>query len=460
MRKKSVSALLIYVVMMMTAAAWAAQPGGPGDDGVDSSTETIWLSSLDVSRIEQGWGQGRSDRSVQNRRLTIAGRSFQRGIGTHANSNIPLLLGGNGVELSGLAGVDDETGRRGSVVFKIEADRKEIWNSGLMGPGDDAKAFTLDVRGVKSLVLLATDVGDGFDWDHADWVDLKITMINNGKPKLDIPPVEDAVILTPKPAPTPRINGAKVFGVRPGSPFLFRIAATGDRPMTFSANGLPMGLHLDTATGQITGRLEKAGEYVVTLHARNALGQADRKLKIACGSQIGLTPALGWNSWNCFASAVTADDIKAAADAMVKSGLINHGWTYINIDDYWQVHRNSSDVTLQGPKRDAEGRILPNPRFPDMPGLVDYVHGKGLKIGQIRRPAAGVHGRGRAVGVSAVLIMNSRMRSSMLNGASIISNTTGVLTGPNWKTIVVRPTGTPTPSGVSEDRHPAIETNS
>ena len=199
--------------------------------------ETIWLSSLDVSRVEQGWGQARSNRSVDNRRLMIAGQRYQNGIGTHANSSIPLLLDGNGVELSGRAGLDDETNGRGSVVFQITADGKEIWTSGLMRPRDAAKEFTLDVKGVKSLVLQALDGGDGFDYDHADWVDLKITMINNGKPKLDIPPIEDAVILTPKPAASPRINGAKVLGVRPGSPFLFTIAATGDRPMTFSADG-------------------------------------------------------------------------------------------------------------------------------------------------------------------------------------------------------------------------------
>src|ERR1035437_7047982 len=58
-------------------------------------------------------------------------------------------------------------------------------------------------------------------------------------------PAEPAVILTPKPSPKPRINGAKVFGVRPGNPFLYTIAATGDRPMTFSAKGLPAVLQLD-----------------------------------------------------------------------------------------------------------------------------------------------------------------------------------------------------------------------
>jgi len=108
--------------------------------------------------------------------------------------------------------------------------------------------------------------------------------------------------------------------------------------------------------------------------------------KIVVGPQIGLTPALGWNSWNCFGSAVTAQKVKAAADAMVTSGLVNHGWSYINIDDYWEVHRNSKDKTLQGPQRDAKGRIIPNPRFPDMKGLAKYVHGKGLRIGIYSSP--------------------------------------------------------------------------
>ena len=64
-------------------------------------------------------------------------------------------------------------------------------------------------------------------------------------------------ILTPPAPPTPRINGAKVFGARPGSEFLFAIPASGDRPMTFAAEGLPKGLSLDPSTGFITGRVKK-----------------------------------------------------------------------------------------------------------------------------------------------------------------------------------------------------------
>jgi alpha-galactosidase len=189
------------------------------------------------------------------------------------------------------------------------------------------------------------------------------------------------------PAPgTPRINGADVFGVRPGSPFFFTIPATGERPMKFSAKHLPRGLKLDAETGRITGTLKSKGEFTVTLRAKNIFGRAEKEFRIVCGDQIALTPPMGWNSWNCFGHAVSADRVKRAADAMVKSGLINHGWTYINIDDDWQNNHNSQNPASQGAFRDAKGFVVPNSRFPDMKGLADYVHSRGLKIGLYSSP--------------------------------------------------------------------------
>ncbi|MDD5140007.1 MAG: putative Ig domain-containing protein [Verrucomicrobiales bacterium] len=193
-------------------------------------------------------------------------------------------------------------------------------------------------------------------------------------------------ILTPPAPATPRINGPNVFGVRPGSPFLFTIPATGERPIKFSAKNLPRGLKLDSKTGRITGSLKTRGEFTVTLRAKNAPGAAEKKFRIVCGDQISLTPPMGWNSWNCFAGAVSEARIKSAADAMVNSGLINHGWTYINVDDFWQNHRDSTDPTLHGEFRDANGFIMPNSRFPDMKGLADYIHGLGLKAGLYSSP--------------------------------------------------------------------------
>jgi len=198
------------------------------------------------------------------------------------------------------------------------------------------------------------------------------------------PPLPET--LTPPSPATPLIHGAKVFGARPGSPFLFTVAATGQRPLTFSAEHLPAGLALDSETGRITGKVYHAGDYPVTLHAKNALGETQRPLLIKVGTTLALTPPMGWNSWNCFAHAVSDDKIRAAADAMVKSGLIDHGWTYVNIDDFWQVNPKSKDPTLHGPQRDAKGNILPNSRFPDMKALAQYIHAQGLKAGLYSSP--------------------------------------------------------------------------
>ena len=103
------------------------------------------------------------------------------------------------------------------------------------------------------------------------------------------------VILTPKPSPRPRINGAMIFGVRPGHPLLYTIAATGKRPMRFAAEGLPAGLTLDSQTGRLGGATTAQGEHVVTLRATNELGSAERKLRIVVGDRLALTPYMGWN---------------------------------------------------------------------------------------------------------------------------------------------------------------------
>ena len=197
---------------------------------------------------------------------------------------------------------------------------------------------------------------------------------------------EEKVILTPKPGPEPRINGARIFGVRPGSPFLFTIPATGERPMTFAVEGLPDGLTLDTATGQITGALAVRGEFLVIFKAMNRLGTVERGFKIVCGDTLALTPHMGWNSWYVWENNVTDSIMRAAADAMVSSGMIDHGYQYVNIDDCWSVRPDAKDPSLLGEPRDDKGMINSNKRFPDMKGLTDYIHAKGLKAGIYTSP--------------------------------------------------------------------------
>ena len=188
--------------------------------------------------------------------------------------------------------------------------------------------------------------------------------------------VADAMTHSEEPK-APQINGAKVFGVRPGNPFLFTIPATGAEPITYSAEGLPDGLTLDAGNGRILGVLkdDQRGDHVVTLHAKNSFGEASEQFKIVVGDTLALTPPMGWNSWNCWAGAVDQEKVLASAKAMVDKGLVKHGWTYINIDDTWQGKRG-------GPLN----AIQPNEKFPDMKALCDQVHAMGLKIGIYSTP--------------------------------------------------------------------------
>jgi len=191
----------------------------------------------------------------------------------------------------------------------------------------------------------------------------------------DAPAAPAAEIRTPAAPHTPRINGPEIFGVRPGHPFLYHIPATGDRPIQFSADKLPDGLTLDPKTGNITGVLKKKGEYTVTFHANNALGASEKKFKIVAGETISLTPAMGWNSWNHYAGRITQDIVLQNAKAMADSGLIDHGRSYVNIDDTWQGARGGEFHGLQG-----------NEKFPDIKGLCDQIHAMGLKFGIYSTP--------------------------------------------------------------------------
>ena len=186
--------------------------------------------------------------------------------------------------------------------------------------------------------------------------------------------IRDKYILTPASPETPQINNPLVYGARPGNPFLMPVMASGKRPMAYGAQGLPEGLELDPRTGLITGRVPAEGDFRVLLTAENALGKAEREILLKIGPQIALTPPMGWNSWNCWGFSVDDAKVRDAARAMHEKLLV-YGWTYVNIDDGWPADTRSAD-----------GRLLPNEKFPDFKGLSDYVHSLGLKFGIYSSP--------------------------------------------------------------------------
>jgi len=371
----------------------------------DPKSEVILLSSL---KMDEALCSERPqiNRSFGGRPITIGSQKYETGIGTHARSVLWVNLQGGSKWFTAMVGIDDEVvptivrnelrsafrkgydeylRANGHVIFQIYGDGKLLWKSPVMRAGMPAQKVDVDLSGVQTMVMVVSSAGDAVDFDHADWADAMF-IVTGAKPQPIAPPREAPYILTPKASSKPQINGAGVFGVRPGSPFLFTIAATGERPMKFDARNLPQGLRLDPVSGQITGSLKNKGEWIVSIMAANSLGNCARRLKISCNNTLSLTPPMGWNSWNVFGGNVKESHVRAAADAMVKSGLINHGWNFINIDDCWQIKHSSKDTMLSGQPRDANGMINTNKKFPDMKSLCDYIHSKGLKAGIYSSP--------------------------------------------------------------------------
>ena len=359
----------------------------------------IWLDELGAQYAQEGWGVTQANKSIDGNPLTIAGQKYNRGLGTHSPASYHIELDGKAKRFTALVGVDDEIisdeydyYKSALIEFIIisfdknsEPKNRILWKSGIMKVNEPAQKVDLNIDGVTLLKLIVSDGDNGMNYDHADWAEAKIEYAG-AKPQPVKPYVSKPYILTPEPGPEPRINGARVFGVRPGSQFLFTIPATGKRPMTFSAEGLPEGFTLDTKTGHITGVIKEEGTYDVKLMAANEVGKTQRDFRIIVGNTICLTPPMGWNSWNCWGCAVTDENIRASAMAMVDKGLINHGWTYINIDDCWMIKPDSEDPMLGGESRDENGMPLTNKKFPDMKNLTDYIHDLGLKAGIYTSP--------------------------------------------------------------------------
>src|SRR5262249_34517790 len=72
---------------------------------------------------------------------------------------------------------------------------------------------------------------------------------------------------------------------------------------------------------------------------------------------LARTPPMGWNSWNHFKAEFDDATVRQIADAMVSSGMKAAGYSFVNIDDTWELGR------------DANGRITTNRKFPDMKAL-------------------------------------------------------------------------------------------
>jgi alpha-galactosidase len=141
-------------------------------------------------------------------------------------------------------------------------------------------------------------------------------------------------------------------------------------------------------------------------------------------SQLAQTPPMGWNSYNCFGSAVHEDEVKANADYMA-AHLKQYGWQYVVVDFLWS-YDNPPGSTIGNPFQkqlddgsyvpwltmDEYGRLMPDAnKFPSafagkgFKSLSDYVHSLGLKFGiHVMRgiPRQAVWAKSKVMGVQGI----------------------------------------------------------
>ena len=92
----------------------------------------------------------------------------------HSRSEVTYALDGSYRRFEAVAGIDDETTGRGSVVFRVLLDGKQVWESPTLTGRMPPEPVTVPTSGVKRLTLLVDFADSGDVQDHADWADARI----------------------------------------------------------------------------------------------------------------------------------------------------------------------------------------------------------------------------------------------------------------------------------------------
>jgi hypothetical protein len=150
--------LMLLAILSLTGTPASAQGG-----------------QISPDEVSQAYGALQFDRSVNGTMLSIAGQTFQHGLGTHANSKIVYELQGQYERFEAKVGVDDamKDYTQSSIVFIVMLDGEKKFESGVMRVGESPKNVSIDLNGAETLELVVTDAGDGMECDHADWADVK-----------------------------------------------------------------------------------------------------------------------------------------------------------------------------------------------------------------------------------------------------------------------------------------------
>ena len=149
---------------------------------VCNAAEQVYISDIQGSVIlnTQGWGELGIDEAVhlpgqKGLPLQIQEKSYSKGLGSHANSTFVLDLGGAYSLFESEVGIQKQENAKCSVVFKVLADGKEIFNSSTMTESTPAKPVNVSVAGAQELSLVVVAPGNDITYCAGNWADARLT---------------------------------------------------------------------------------------------------------------------------------------------------------------------------------------------------------------------------------------------------------------------------------------------
>lgn len=348
--------------------------------------EYIRLSSLEIEKTKCGWENHtpKKDKSIDGNNITIGGKVYESGVGTHGPSQIIIKLNGSVTDFYTVLGVDDEVKEAGNfdyhVYVKAEGGATEDVAKGTINrfSNQSVDIHADNLSGWKYLYLETSNGNDGTNTcDHVDWANAYLVFQDQNSTRPCIVSAEEL---------TTKLACATTVFSQPNVRFMQKVRSTVTGAQ-LSVSNLPAGLTWNAARNIVEGVVAEEGVYTYQINVTvdGETTSEDVTLTVSSSLQHPV-PFMGWLSWNSVQGNISQKIIEQAVELFQNKGLYECGWNHIMMDDLWQGTRK------------ADGTPQPNAsRFPNgLKPVTDYVHKNGMKFGLYTdaadRTCAGVFG--------------------------------------------------------------------
>lgn len=333
--------------------------------------EYIRLSSLEKEKTKCGWENHtpKKDKSIDGNNITIGGKVYESGVGTHGPSQIIIKLNGSVTDFYTVLGVDDEVKEAGNfdyhVYVKAEGGATEDVAKGTINrfSNQSVDIHADNLSGWKYLYLETSNGNDGTNTcDHVDWANAYLVFQDQNSTRPCIVSAEEL---------TTKLACATTVFSQPNVRFMQKVRSTVTGAQ-LSVSNLPAGLTWNAARNIVEGVVAEEGVYTYQINVTvdGETTSEDVTLTVSSSLQHPV-PFMGWLSWNSVQGNISQKIIEQAVELFQNKGLYECGWNHIMMDDLWQGTRK------------ADGTPQPNAsRFPNgLKTVADYVHKNGMKFG-------------------------------------------------------------------------------